>query len=155
MSKMALYEPFGYLQCKLCTKEGPEVKLVIWLLRVKLPIWLLRVKLPIWLSATKCRESTRPWCVQVKCDTLLKSSQSLGSLNRDSFGTPPWESWEKVPFGCKCYEQTQRILYGGRWWLPSSPGHGESCESRVARACPNTKSATECELTNFLVRLSN
>jgi hypothetical protein len=28
---------------------------------------------------------------------------------------------------------TQRILYGGRWWLPLSPGRGESSESKVAR----------------------
>jgi hypothetical protein len=27
----------------------------------------------------------------------------------------------------------ERILYGGRWWLPPSLGHGESCESRVTR----------------------
>jgi hypothetical protein len=26
----------------------------------------------------------------------------------------------------------QNILYGGRWWLPPSPGQGESSESRVA-----------------------
>jgi hypothetical protein len=38
--------------------------------------------------------------------------------------------------GKKCHSNvgavTQRILYGGRWWLPSNPGHGESCESKVA-----------------------
>jgi hypothetical protein len=28
------------------------------------------------------------------------SSQSLGTPTRDNFGTPPWESWEKEPFGC-------------------------------------------------------
>jgi hypothetical protein len=38
-----------------------------------------------------------------------------------------------VPFGCKCDGETQRILYGGRWWLPPSPGRDESSESRVAR----------------------
>jgi hypothetical protein len=27
-------------------------------------------------------------------------AQSPGSPNRDNFGTPPWESWEKVPFEC-------------------------------------------------------
>jgi hypothetical protein len=82
-------------------------------------------------------ELTRSWCVQMKCDTTLKSSrgelqlwfrprldpssgrevmntQSPGSLNRDSFGTPPWESREKEPFGCKCGGELQRILYGGR-----------------------------------------
>jgi hypothetical protein len=66
-------------------------------------------------SYGKSRKSTRPRCMQVKCDTLLESSwgelrlcfrlhpnrrseqrvmivQNLGSPNRDSFGTPPWES---------------------------------------------------------------
>ncbi len=104
---------------------------------------------------TKSRELTRPQCVQMECDTPLKSSQgelqvffkphpnpryeqivmnsqSPGSPNRDSFGTPPWESWDKKPFGCGCREVTHRILYRGRWWLPPNPSHGESCESRVA-----------------------
>jgi hypothetical protein len=44
------------------------------------------------------------------------------------FGSPG----KKVPFGCKCGKESQRILYGGRWWLPLSPGHGESSESKVA-----------------------
>jgi hypothetical protein len=104
----------------------------------------------------KNRESTWSRCVQVKCDTPLKSSQGelqvcfishpnrrLGwevmnaqspeSPNRDNFGTPLWESREKVRFGCKCGGEAQRILYGGRWWLPPSPGRGESSESKVAR----------------------
>jgi hypothetical protein len=29
---------------------------------------------------------------------------------RDNFGTPTWESWEKVPFGCKCNGVALRIL---------------------------------------------
>jgi hypothetical protein len=58
------------------------------------------------------------------------NAQSPRSPNRDS---PLWESREKVPFGCKCGGETQRILYGGRWWLPSSLGRGESSESKVAR----------------------
>ncbi len=60
------------------------------------------------------------------------SSQSLGSPTRDSFRTPPWESQEKVPFGCGSRGAMQRILYGGRWWLPPSPGRGESSESKAA-----------------------
>jgi hypothetical protein len=137
MSKMALHEPCGHFQHKLCAKERPEVKL------------------PIWLSTTKSQESTRPWCVQVEWNTSFESSQgelqvcfrphpnwrseqgvmscqSPGSLNRDSFGTSPCESWEKVSFGCRCGGVMQRILYGGRWWLPPSLGRGESCESKVA-----------------------
>jgi hypothetical protein len=35
------------------------------------------------------------------------NAQSLGSLNRDSFGIPLWESREKVPFGCKCGGEAQ------------------------------------------------
>jgi hypothetical protein len=61
------------------------------------------------------------------------NTQSPGSLNQDSFGTPLWESREKETFGCKCGGELQIILYGGRWWLPSSPGRGESSESKVAR----------------------
>jgi len=138
MSKMTSHEPFGHLQHKLWSKERPGVKLVVW------------------LPTTKSQESTWFWCIQVKCDTPLESSQgelqlwfrprpdlnlgrgimsiqSLESPNRDSFRTPPWESWEKEPFGCKSHGELQRILYGGRWWLPSSPGRGESSESKLAR----------------------
>jgi len=39
---------------------------------------------------------------------------------------------DKKSFGCRCHGETQRILYGGRWWLPPSLGRGESCESRIA-----------------------
>ncbi len=121
---------------QVCTNEGSGVKLTVW------------------LSTTKNRESTRPRCVQVKCDTSLESfqgelqvcfrlhpnqrseqgvmsCQSPGSPNWDNFGTP-WESREKVPFWCRCGGVTQRILYGGRWWLLPSPGRGELCESKVA-----------------------
>jgi hypothetical protein len=62
--------------------------------------------------------------------------QSDKSPNRDNFGTPPWESRDKKPFGCRCRGETQRILYGRRWWLPSSLGRDESCESCESRvAC--------------------
>jgi hypothetical protein len=156
MSKMALHKPFGHLQHKLWSKERPGLKLAIW------------------LPTTKSRESTRPRCVQVEWDTPLEScwrelqvffrphpnrrselgvmsSQSPKSPNRDSFKTPPWESRDKKPFGCRCRGQTQRILYGGRWLLPPSSGRGESNESVLTVACPNTKSDSECELTNLLV----
>jgi len=138
---MASHEPFGYLQHKLWSKEGPGVKLAIW------------------LPTTKSRESTRFPCVQVKCDILLESFrgelqlwfrphldpslgrevmsvQNPGSPNRDSFGIPLWESREKKPFGCKCGGELQKVLYGGRWWLPPSVGRGESSESKVAQGSP-------------------
>jgi len=61
------------------------------------------------------------------------NAQSPESPNKESFGTLLWESPEKKPFGCKCGGELQRILYGGRWWLPLSPGRDESSESKVAR----------------------
>jgi hypothetical protein len=79
----------------------------------------------------------------------VKSSQSPGSPNRDSFGTPPWKSRDKKSFGCRSCARTQRILYGKRWWLPPSPGRGESSESVLPMACPNTKVDPEWRLTNL------
>jgi hypothetical protein len=92
MSKMASHEPFGHLQPKLWAKEGP------------------RVKLTIWLPTTKSQESTSSRRLQQECDMALKSSwqelqlwfkprpdlslgreimyaQSPRSPNRDNFGT--------------------------------------------------------------------
>jgi hypothetical protein len=125
--------------------------------------------------------------MQMKCDTPLERSQgelkfffrshpnprsegevmilrSPMSPNWDSFGTLPWESRDKKPFGCECGRVMQIILYGGRWWLPLSLGRGESCEPRVGDVvnlvsleshvvCLSTESAPKCELTNLLVGL--
>jgi hypothetical protein len=151
---MASHELFGHLEPKLWAKEGPGVKLAVWLL------------------TTKSRKSTRIRRQQMECNTTLESSQrnlqdcfklhlnrrseqevmdaqSPGSANRDSFRTPLWVSWEKMTFGCRCNGVTQRILYGGRWWLPLSPGCGEFGESVLLMVCPNTKGVPECELTNL------
>jgi len=141
---MASHQPFGHLQHKLWLKEGSGVKL------------------PIWLPTTKSRESIRSWCLQAKCNTPLEISRgelqlcfrprpdprsgrevmsvwSPGNQNWDNFGTPLWESREKEPFGCRCGGESQRILYGGRWWLPPNSGCGELSESKLPVACPNTK----------------
>jgi hypothetical protein len=156
MSKMALHEPFGHMQHKLWAKKRSGVKLVVW------------------LPTTKSRELTQFRCVQEQCDTPLErsrrrlqvcfrphpnlrsgqevmSAQSLGSPNRDSFGTPLWKSWEKVPFGCKCGDEMQRILYGRRWWLPPSPGRDESSESKVARGLSQHQKCSKWILINLLV----
>jgi hypothetical protein len=56
MSKMSSHDPFGHFKHKLWSKEGP------------------RIKLSIWLPTTKSQES--PWfpCVKVSCDISLESS---------------------------------------------------------------------------------
>jgi hypothetical protein len=69
--------------------------------------------------------------------------QSPGSSTQDNFGTPPWESQEKVPFGCGSRGVMQRILYGGRWWLPPSSGRGESSESKVTRGLSQHQMSAE------------
>ncbi len=66
---------------------------------------------------------------------------------RDNFGTPTWESREKEPFGCSLSRASQRILYGGRWWLPPSSGRGVSCGPKCPWLVPTPKGVPECELT--------
>ncbi len=75
------------------------------------------------------------------------SSQSPKTPTRDNFGTPPWESREKKPFGCSLRGELQSILYGGRWWLPPSLGRGESTVSKCPWLVPTPKGVLECELT--------
>jgi hypothetical protein len=41
----------------------------------------------------------------------------------------------------------QSILYGGRCWLPPSPGRGESCVSKCSWLVPTPKGVPKCELT--------
>jgi hypothetical protein len=105
MSKMGSHDLFEHFKHKLWPKEGP------------------RVKLPIWLPTIKIQES--PWFpfVQMACNILLEIShrglklcfkphlnrrfahkimgfQSHGSPNFGNFRTPIWEFWDKMTFGC-------------------------------------------------------
>ncbi len=96
-----------------------------------------RGRLQVWSRSCPDRRSRREVMV----------AQSSRSPNLDSFGTPFWESRENVPFGCSLRGRTQRILYGGRWWLPPSPGRGESSESKCPWLVPTPKGVPECELT--------
>jgi len=68
---------------------------------------------------------------------------------RDNFGTPTWESRKKEPFGCSPRNVAQRILYGGRWWLPPSSGRGVSCGPKCPWLVPTPKGVSECELTTL------
>ncbi len=97
--------------------------------------------------------------ISTRATTLVHTSSRLDSevgsyersksrdSNRDSFGTPSWESREKKPFGCSPRGALERILYGGRWWLPPSPGRSESCVSKCPWLVPTPKGVPECELT--------
>jgi hypothetical protein len=81
------------------------------------------------------------------------SLRSCKSLNWDSFGTSPWESQDKKPFRCRCCEKVQKILHGGRWWLPKVQAVVSFVSPGLFVTCPNSKGALENELTNLFVGL--
>jgi hypothetical protein len=89
--------------------------------------------------------------------TSSQSNSAIGSYDgskfresrRDNFGTPFRESREFVPFGCSLRDQPQRILYERRWWLPPSPGRGESCVSKCPWQVPTPKGVSNAKLTRF------
>jgi hypothetical protein len=83
-------------------------------------------------SRRELQDWFRP-CLNRRSGREVMMAQSFESPNRDNFGTPLWESRDKEPFGRGRGGAMQRIIYGGRWWLPPSPGRGESSESKVAR----------------------
>ncbi len=70
---------------------------------------------------------------------------------RDNFATPTWESREKEPFGCSLSGVVQRILYGGRWWLPLSRGRGVSCGPKCSWLVPTPKGVPEMWTNHFVV----
>jgi len=70
---------------------------------------------------------------------------------QDNFGTPFRESREFVPLGCRCGRASQSILYGGWWWHPPNPGHGESCGPKCPWLVPTPKGVPERELTTWVV----
>ncbi len=105
MSKMSSHDSFGHFKHKLCPKERPGVKLTIW------------------FPTIKSRESTRLSFFHVACHIPLESSwqglqlcfrphpnrrssknvmgpQSRKSPNFGNFGTPIWESRDKMSFRC-------------------------------------------------------
>ncbi len=155
MSKMA-HVPFGHLQHKLWTKEG------------------LGVKLTVWLPTTKSWESTRPWRVQVECDTPLESFQGelqvcfrfhpdrrseQGVMNSQSPKSPNRDSSKLLleSLGKKCHWDVgvagkHKEYYMGegggfsRFWVVVS-----HVSPVLPMACPSTESAFKCELTNLLM----
>jgi len=123
---------------------------------------------------TKSRESTFTRHLLEECNTALESFrrelqlwlrtrpdqssgrgavavQSPGTPTRDSFRTPFRESQQNVPFGCSLCDQPQRILYGGRRWLPPSPGRGVSRGPKCPWLVPTPKGVPELWTNHFVV----
>jgi hypothetical protein len=149
MPKMASHGPFGHLQPKLWAKEGPGIKLLVWLPTTKSwELTSLRHLLKHWDTALESsRRELQLWFRPHPDPSLGRgamSVQSPGTPTRDSFGTPTWESREKEPFGCSLRSEMQRILYGGRWWFPPYPGRGEFCVSKCSWLVLTPKGVLEC-----------
>jgi hypothetical protein len=70
---------------------------------------------------------------------------------RDNFETLTWESREKESFGCSLGGVAQRILYGGRWWLPPSSGRGVSCGPKCSWLVTTPKGVPEMWTNHFVV----
>jgi hypothetical protein len=64
-------------------------------------------------------------------------------------GLPRESPRSEKPFGCGLPGESQSILYGGRWWLPPSPGRGVSCGPKCPWLVPTPKGVPECELTTL------
>jgi hypothetical protein len=82
---MASHWPFGHLQPKLWAKEGPGVKLAIWLLTNKSQE-STSFRHPIWECNTSLERSQRGlqlW-FRLRCDPTMKS----GVMSSQSPGTP-------------------------------------------------------------------
>jgi len=76
-------------------------------------------------------------------------------FNWDNFGTilglQLGSPGKKEPFGFSLGGASQRILYGGRWWLPPSPGRGVSGGPKCPWLVPTPKGVPECKLTIWVV----
>jgi len=74
----------------------------------------------------------------------VMDAQSLESPNRDNFGTPPWESREKVSFGCSLRGELQRILREGGGF-PRVQAMVSQVNPRSPVACPTPN---ECKMNS-------
>jgi hypothetical protein len=127
--------PIWTSTAQVLQKEGVGIKLVVWLLTTKnqesdrphVCRWSVTLLESSWQELQFCCKLHPNW----RSERVVIAPQSCRSLNLGSFGTPLWEFWDEKLFGCRRRGEAWRILHRGRWWLPSSPGCGESCESKV------------------------
>jgi hypothetical protein len=154
MSKIGSHHSFRHLKHNLWPKEGPWVRLAIW------------------LPTIKSQESTRFCCMQVACDTSLESFWrgiqlffKLHFNSRSARKVMGPQSWDKVVgvstliilwlplenLGTKSHLDVGpwaaiEYIIRGRWWLPPSAGRAEFCEFELPVARPSTKKCSNYAL---------
>jgi hypothetical protein len=107
---------------------------------------------PKYLAAENVRHTVGK--VSMRATTLLETalrsevcSQSYGtSKSRESCrggisGLPRGSPGKKSHLDVVSAERRREYYKGGRWWLPPSPGRGESCVSVLPVVGPSTKGA--------------
>jgi hypothetical protein len=149
---MTSHWSFGHLQPKLWAKEGPGVKLAVRLPTTKSrestssrhPIWKCDMALEI--SRRGLQLWFRPRCdqtLQLGVMAVQSSGSPAGTISGLHFESPNNLCYLDVASTVSC-----RILYGGRWWLPSSPGRGEFCVSKCPWLVPTPKGVANAKLTS-------
>jgi hypothetical protein len=128
---MGSHDLFGHFKHKLWLKEGLEVKLTVWLSTIKsqespqFPCMQVASHIPLeffWWGIQLC---FRPHFNQRFAHKIM-GLQSHESPNFENFGTPTWESLEKMSFGCWSRGQAQKYTIRGKvvvspkfgpWWV--------------------------------------
>jgi hypothetical protein len=115
MFKMGSHDPFGHLTHKLWAKERPGVKLVDWFPPIKsekspwFPYVKVACDIPLESSWQGIKLFFRPHLNQ-RFTHKVMGPQSHGSPNFGNFGTPTWESRDKMPFECWSHDHAYNIL---------------------------------------------
>jgi hypothetical protein len=158
MFKLSSHDPFGYLKHKLWPKQRSRVKLTIWFL------------------TTKSRKSPECTYVQVACHISLEicqrglqlcfkshlnqrfeqkvmGLQNCENLNFKNFETPKLGVSGQNDFWVLALWLSTENTIRGRWWLPPSLSHDESCESMFARGLSVHEKCFNYTLTNLLFGL--
>jgi len=147
---------FGHLQPKLWAKEGPGVKLAIWLPTTKSresissrpPNWecdtsLERSRRGLQLWFRPCRDPTP----QSGAMAVQSSKSPAGTISGLHFGSPRNLCHLDVVSTTSCREYYRE--YGGG--ILPSPGCGVSCGPKCPWLVPTPKGVPECELTTWVV----
>jgi len=151
---------FGHLSPKLWAKEGPGVKLAIWLPTTK-SRESTSSRSPNWECDTPLKRSRRGLQVRFRprCDPILQSGVMSSQKSRDStwddFGTTSgfhFESPENLCHLDVAPTGRRRVYYReyGGGILPN-PSRGVSCGPKCPWLVPTPKGVPECELTTRVV----
>jgi hypothetical protein len=82
-----------------------------------------------------------PFSLGRKPKVRVVTPKVVGVLTLAISGLPLGSPGTKSHFGCGSCGKAQNMLEKGRWWLPPSPGRGESYESELPMVYLSTKSA--------------